>query len=88
MKITKSLQQKLEDIFRTTDYVVRYERGNFKGGYCVLESNKMIVINKFYPLESKVNTLMELLRQVEIPDEQLTPAQASLLQTARTAPVD
>ena len=83
LKITKTLQDKLEEIFRIGEYHIRYEKGNFKGGFCILEQNKVIVINRFYPLETKINTLMDVLRQVEIPMEQLSPSQLSLVHSAR-----
>ena len=83
MKITKSLQQKLEDIFKVNNYIVRYERGNFKGGFCVLEDTKVIIVNKFFPLEAKVNTLFEVLKQFEIIESKLSTAQLKLSQEIR-----
>lgn len=80
MKITKSLQQKLEHIFEQLDFKVRYERGNFKSGYCIIEDQNVIVINKFFPLESKVNSLVEILRNIE-PD--LTKLDANQVKLVR-----
>ncbi|MBL0054097.1 MAG: hypothetical protein IPP29_22730 [Bacteroidetes bacterium] len=40
---------------------MRYEKGNFKSGYCVLETKKVVVVNKFVTLENKINTLVEIL---------------------------
>ena len=60
LKYNASLLKKLEDIFREGGYTVRFERGNFQNGYCVLENRKVVVINKFHELETKINSLMEL----------------------------
>lgn len=65
IKYTKSFLSKLEDIFVESDYILRYEKGNFKSGYCLLKQNKVAVVNKYYPLEGKVNCLIEILRQIE-----------------------
>lgn len=84
MKVTKALQTKLEDIFKALNFKVRYERGSFKSGYCLIEQQNVIVINKFFPMESKVNTLMEILRSLEELDtSELTPNQLKMLSKIR-----
>lgn len=65
VKYTKSFLTKLEDIFAESDYILRYEKGNFKSGYCLLKQNKVAVVNKYYPLEGKVNCLVEILREIK-----------------------
>lgn len=62
MKISNPYLSKLEDIFAESDFMLRYEKGNFKSGYCVLKEQKVIVVNKFYPLEGKINCLIDILR--------------------------
>ena len=79
MKVTKHLQTKLEDVFKALNYSVRYERGSFKSGHCLIEERNVIVINKFYPLESKVNALVEILRTINPDLSALDPAQAKLV---------
>ena len=75
MRITRSTQDKLKALLETQGWTVRYEKGNFKGGYCIVHQQQTIIINKFHPLESKVNTLSEILRELEIDKEALTPEQ-------------
>ncbi len=65
VKYTKSFLSKLEDIFAKSDYILRYEKGAFKSGYCLLKHNRVAVVNKFYPLEGKVNCLIEILREIK-----------------------
>lgn len=79
LKVTKHLQTKLEEIFKSLKYAVRYEKGTFKSGHCVIEERNIIVINKFYPLESKVNALVEILRVINPDLSTLQPAQARLV---------
>jgi hypothetical protein len=61
LKYNAALQKKIEDIFRESGYTVRYERGNFQNGYCVLEKRKVVVINKFHETEAKINSMIEIL---------------------------
>lgn len=83
MRITKNTQEKLTDILRIQGFTVRYEKGNFQGGHCVVMDQRMIVLNKFYPLESKINTLVEVISQVEINPELLTDDQQKLVKQAQ-----
>lgn len=66
LRPSASLQKKIEDIYHRGGYTVRYEKGNFNSGFCLLESKKVVVINKFHSLETKVNTLIEILGTVSL----------------------
>ena len=46
-------------------YTIRYEKGNFHSGYCVLQDKKVAVINKFLTLEGRINALIDILPSVE-----------------------
>ena len=72
MKITQSTLDKLEDILSESEYVVRYERGNFQSGWCLLVFKKIVVLNKFLNLEARINTLLELIPQLTIEFDKLT----------------
>ncbi len=72
MKITQTNLQKLEGILTQCDYVVRYERGNFQSGWCVLEAKKVVVLNKFLSMEGRINTLIELIPQITINIDKMT----------------
>ena len=72
MKYTQSTLNKLEDILGESDYVVRYERGTFQSGWCLLESRRVVVLNKFLNVEGRINTLMELIPQLDIQFDKLT----------------
>lgn len=66
VKNTNHFLSKLEDIFAQSDYVLRYEKGHFKSGYCILNEQKVVVVNKFHPLEGKINSLIEILKTLHI----------------------
>ena len=72
MKYTQSTLDKLEAIPEQAGYVLRYERGTFQSGYCILESKKVVVLNKFLQTEGRINTLMDLIPQLDIDTDLLT----------------
>ncbi|HMP94147.1 MAG TPA: hypothetical protein PKD90_14795 [Phnomibacter sp.] len=72
MKINQTTLQKLERILTEAGYIVRYERGTFQSGYCILEQKKVVVLNKFLNLEGRVNTLTELIPNMELNIDSLT----------------
>lgn len=76
MKATKHNLKKIETLFKELDYVVRYEKGNFTSGYCMVEARKIAVINKFFDTEARMNTLIEILTTIEI-DETVELSEAS-----------
>lgn len=76
---TQHTLDKLELLLKTLGFKLRYEKGNFKTGSCVLENNKMIVVNKFSNLESKINALAELLQRTDADDSLLDDKQKAFL---------
>lgn len=71
LKYNSYTLNKVEDIFKASEYVIRYEKGNFNSGYCILENKKVIVINKFYDTEARINCLLEILNDVLILEDNL-----------------
>ncbi|MBK8627593.1 MAG: hypothetical protein IPN86_19120 [Saprospiraceae bacterium] len=60
-KHTKPTLQKLENIFKELDYSVRYEKGTFNSGYCLVENSKVVVVNKFFDTDGRVGVLLDIL---------------------------
>ena len=71
MKYTQTTLDKLEAIPEQSGYVLRYERGTFQSGYCILEERKVVVLNKFLQTEGRINTLVDLIPQLDINTEML-----------------
>ena len=72
MKLTQNTLDKVEKIAQESGYVMRYERGSFQSGYCILQEKKVVVLNKFLPTEGRINTLIDLLPQLNINFDSLT----------------
>jgi hypothetical protein len=73
MKYTQNTLDKIEKILDEASYVVRYERGTFQSGYCILEDKKVVVLNKFLQTEGRINTLFDIIPQLSIDTENFTP---------------
>jgi hypothetical protein len=58
---------------------VRFEKGDFKGGYCLLKENKIIVINKMANLQRKVMILCLALKELGIDQIYLTPRMREII---------
>jgi len=66
IKYTNQFLTKLEDLISESDYTLRYEKGNFKAGYCVLRDQKIMIVNRFFSTEGKINALLEILRGITL----------------------
>lgn len=80
IKYTNHFLTKMEDLIAESDYTLRYEKGNFKSGYCVLKDQKIIIINKFYTMEGKINALYEILRTLTLDTSRFTEKSLKLYQ--------
>ncbi|HEX7691774.1 MAG TPA: hypothetical protein VF408_05265 [Sediminibacterium sp.] len=72
MKYIQSTLDKLGNILGESEYTVRYERGTFQSGWCLLEARRVVVLNKFLSVEGRINTLLEIIPQLSIEFDKLT----------------
>lgn len=72
MKYTQNNLDKIEKVAEECGYVIRYERGNFQSGYCILQAKRVVVLNKFLQIEGRINTLIDLMPQLDIRVDSLT----------------
>ncbi len=50
----------LEDELRDAGYELRYERGHFRAGYCVVHERKVVIVNKFFDAAARLSTLRDI----------------------------
>jgi hypothetical protein len=79
MRYTQTTLKKLEELFDELDYSVRYEKGNFQSGYCLVESRRVAVVNKFFDTEARINTLLDILSKFEFDYESLSEKSRDML---------
>jgi hypothetical protein len=72
MKFTQNTLDKIERIIEEGGYIIRYERGTFQSGYCILQAKKVVVLNKFLQTEGRINTLIDLMPLLNINIDDIT----------------
>lgn len=77
---SKNTLKKLESLLRELKYVVRYERGNFKSGYCIVNDSNIIIINKFFDVKARINTLIDIIRALKLQPTELGEENQETLQ--------
>ena len=77
---TKSTLKKLESLYQDLNYQIRYERGNFQSGYCIVNDSRMIVVNKFFDVKGRINILLEIFSQIDYKSAELSEASEETLQ--------
>jgi hypothetical protein len=75
MKYTRANLKKLEELCSHLGYKVRYEQGHFQSGYCRVESRKILVVNKFFDVEGRVNCLIDLIPELPTDEKALEEGQ-------------
>jgi hypothetical protein len=77
MKIKeKEFEEILQELKAVADQLgatVRFEKGDFKGGYCIVRDKKIIVINKMTNLQRKVMILSTALKELGIDSIYVVP---------------
>lgn len=79
LKYTPNNLKRLESLLHEAGYIVRYEKGNFVSGFCILETKKVVVVNRFYEIESRINTLVEIISQLSLDEEKLSEGTRAFL---------
>jgi hypothetical protein len=79
IKNSPAFLKKLENLFKEAELKLRYEKGTFKSGYCILENQKVVVVNKFYTVETKIQTLIEILGELKPDSDKMSPESRKLL---------
>ncbi len=69
MRLNKDTRKKVEQIFKEIGYDVRYEKGNFTSGSCIVHEKNLVVVNKFLDTEGRISTLMEIFLELDEVDE-------------------
>lgn len=85
LKYTTNTQKKLEQLFADAGYRIRYERGAFTSGYCVMQNRKVVVINKYFTMEARINCMADILLEVNIDESELSEPSAKLYRSLKSA---
>lgn len=76
-----SIIDELKDLALQLGAKVRFERGDFKGGYCLLKEDKVIVINKMANHQRKAIIFATALKELGVEDIYLSPRMREIIDT-------
>ncbi|MFN5366490.1 MAG: hypothetical protein ACK5Q2_17325 [Bacteroidota bacterium] len=88
MRYTATTLKKLEALFEELEYAVRYEKGSFQSGYCLVENRRIAVINKFFDTEARINTLLDILSKFELAGVELPEKSRDMIEKWRKEQAD
>lgn len=74
MKYNSTTLKKAENFLQEAGYVIRYEKGNFNSGYCILEDKNVVVINKYFQTEAKVGAIIDIITNLKVDQNLLSEA--------------
>ena len=80
MRYTQTTLKKLEDVFDELDYVIRYEKGSFQSGYCLVENRRIAVVNRFFDTEARINCLLDILSKLEYESDTLSEKSRDMIE--------
>jgi len=66
MSVNRSKLQFLESVLKSNGILIRYEKGNFQSGYCLLKERRIAVVNRFFKSAARLRMLREIATQVFI----------------------
>lgn len=72
MRYNNTTLKKAENFLEDAGYIVRYEKGNFNSGYCILEDRNVVVINKYFQTEAKVSTILDIIVGLSVDQNKLS----------------
>ena len=74
----------LEELYKAAGYVVRYERGHFRAGHCLVHERRVVVVNRFFDTTARIQKLSDLAAELDFTKAQLTEVQQVLLKKLQT----
>lgn len=63
----------LEEVADRLGFKIRYEKGNFEGGYCVLKESNLLVVNSRNEHERRIIIVSKCLKEIGIDDVFVKP---------------
>ncbi|NUN08533.1 MAG: hypothetical protein HUU54_05080 [Ignavibacteriaceae bacterium] len=75
----EEITQELKELAVQLGATVRFEKGDFKGGYCIVKESRVIVINKLANTQRKAIILATALKELGVDNIYLTPKTRELI---------
>jgi hypothetical protein len=88
IKYTPATLKKFEELYEEIGFRIRFEKGNFQSGYCLIQDKRIAVINKFLTLEGRINALIDILPSIEFDIKRLSTDGKHFYEMAMALPTD
>jgi len=66
--------EELQSVAAQLNVVIRYERGDFEGGYCILRDQRLLLVNRRLMPSRKASVLAVALQEIGLDNVFLKPA--------------
>jgi len=76
----EEILQELKSVADQLGATIRFEKGDFKGGYCLVHDKKILVINKMTNLQRKVMILSTALKELGIDSIYINPRMREIIE--------
>lgn len=71
MSYKRGALTRVEALLASHGFKLRYEKGNFKSGFCLVKQSKIVIVNKFFNSEARYKCLVDILSVLDIEDAEL-----------------
>lgn len=82
----KQILTELEEVIIRLGFKVRFEKGDFEGGYCVLKDSNLIVVNNRNEMEKRIAIVCRCLKQIGITDVFIKPGLRKIIESESARP--
>jgi hypothetical protein len=79
----EALLEELRETCEHLGYSIRYEKGDFNGGHCILKEQRLLVVNRKFTVERKIITIAKALSELGVDAIFVKPAVRDLIETER-----
>ncbi len=77
---TPNTLKKLETLLKETGYQIRKGKGSFNTGYCILETKKVIVLNRYHSIEAQISSVVDIIGTINVDQELLSTPSKKMYQ--------
>jgi hypothetical protein len=79
----EAVLEELRETCEQLGYTIRYEKGDFDGGHCILKEQRLLVVNKRFTVERKITTVARALGELGVDAIFVKPAVRELIDKER-----
>ncbi len=79
----EALLEELRETCEHLGYKIRYEKGDFDGGHCILKEERLLIVNRRFTIEKKITTVARALGELGVDAVFVKPAVRALIDKER-----